>query len=282
MGTFAKDTHETASKAALVGGTTTLIEMICPCATDEPAGWFSALAGGERRGNVRTTSRFHMGVTRFDEGMRSSCSRLLTRPEQFLQNFSRLQRRVRDRRRGTLPKRCSSPKKLGVITTAHCENDAGLRPDGKELLAEGKTGPEWHHESRPPLVEAEGVHHLMTFAEMTGAHVYIVHLSCDEALREALAARHRGVHVSGSKRSFSTCSLTRLTPSGRTSRAPSSSCRRRCATRRTSRFLGMACAAVDSGSWPPITRRSIFRNRNRWAAKISPGFRMALRRSKIG
>ena len=30
MGTFAKDTHETASKAALVGGTTTLIEMICP------------------------------------------------------------------------------------------------------------------------------------------------------------------------------------------------------------------------------------------------------------
>ena len=30
MGTFAKDTHETASKAALVGGTTTFIEMICP------------------------------------------------------------------------------------------------------------------------------------------------------------------------------------------------------------------------------------------------------------
>ena len=45
-------------------------------------------------------------------------------------------------------------------------------------------------------MEAEGVHHLMTFAEMTGAQVYIVHLSCDEALREALAARHRGVNVS--------------------------------------------------------------------------------------
>ena len=36
------------------------------------------------------------------------------------------------------------------------------------------------------MVEAEGVHHLMTFAEMTGAHVYIVHLSCEEALREAM------------------------------------------------------------------------------------------------
>src|SRR5262245_17697493 len=30
MGTFAKDTYETASRAALVGGTTTLIEMVCP------------------------------------------------------------------------------------------------------------------------------------------------------------------------------------------------------------------------------------------------------------
>src|SRR5215471_12874632 len=36
MGTFAKDTYETASKAALMGGTTTLIEMICPARTEEP------------------------------------------------------------------------------------------------------------------------------------------------------------------------------------------------------------------------------------------------------
>jgi dihydropyrimidinase len=65
----------------------------------------------------------------------------------------------------------------------------------KKFLAEGNTGPEWHHESRPPIVEAEGVHHLMTFAEMHDAHVYIVHLSCDEALREALAGKYRGVKV---------------------------------------------------------------------------------------
>jgi Dihydroorotase and related cyclic amidohydrolases len=65
----------------------------------------------------------------------------------------------------------------------------------KKFLAEEKTGPEWHHESRPPVVEAEGVHHLMTFAEMHDAHVYIVHLSCDEALREALAGKYRGVKV---------------------------------------------------------------------------------------
>jgi dihydropyrimidinase len=87
-------------------------------------------------------------------------------------------------------------KELGVIVTAHCENETLVAERQKELLAAGKTETGQHHESRPPRVEAEGVHHLMTFAELTGAHVYIVHLSCDEALREALAARHRGVNVS--------------------------------------------------------------------------------------
>jgi dihydropyrimidinase len=65
----------------------------------------------------------------------------------------------------------------------------------RELLAGGKSGPEWHEPSRPPRVEAEGVHHLMTFAEMTGAHVYCVHTSCREALEVVQAARLRGVRV---------------------------------------------------------------------------------------
>ncbi len=63
------------------------------------------------------------------------------------------------------------------------------------MLAAGKTDPGQHHASRPPAVEADGVHHLMTFAELTGAATYIVHLSCREALDEALAARSRGVRV---------------------------------------------------------------------------------------
>jgi dihydropyrimidinase len=65
----------------------------------------------------------------------------------------------------------------------------------QRFLAEGKTGPEWHERSRPPRVEAEGVHHLMTFAEMTGAHVYCVHTSCREALEIVQAARLRGVEA---------------------------------------------------------------------------------------
>jgi dihydropyrimidinase len=45
------------------------------------------------------------------------------------------------------------------------------------------------------VVEAEAVHHLATFAGLTGAHVYVVHTSCCDALREAQAAHNRGVKM---------------------------------------------------------------------------------------
>jgi dihydropyrimidinase len=69
---------------------------------------------------------------------------------------------------------------------------AGLQ---QQLLAAGRTGPEWHHASRPDSVEAEGVHHVSTFASLIEAPIYIVHLSCVEALREAAAARARGTQI---------------------------------------------------------------------------------------
>src|SRR5271166_3954258 len=45
MGTFAKDTHASASRAALVGGTTTFIEMICPGRADKPLEAFELWLG---------------------------------------------------------------------------------------------------------------------------------------------------------------------------------------------------------------------------------------------
>src|ERR1700677_4195972 len=65
MGTFSKDTYETGSKAALAGGTTTLIEMCCPSRSE------AALAGFETWmaqavGKSACDFTFHMGVTKFD------------------------------------------------------------------------------------------------------------------------------------------------------------------------------------------------------------------------
>src|SRR2546426_9942917 len=193
MGTFAKDTHETASKAALVGGTTTLIEMICPSRVDDPMESFE-LWLGKAQGNSACDFTFHMGVTRYDDAAEKQFMEIVKRGVSSFKIFLAYKGAlgITDEE---LYKTLGLAKNLGVITTAHCENADLVLELQKKLLAEGKTGPEWHHESRPPVVEAEGVHHLMTFAEMVEAAVYIVHLSCDEALREALAAKYRGVKV---------------------------------------------------------------------------------------
>src|SRR5436309_10750389 len=66
MGTYAKDTHETASRAALVGGTTTFIEMICPARGDKPLEAFE-LWLGKAEGKSACDFTFHMGVSRYDD-----------------------------------------------------------------------------------------------------------------------------------------------------------------------------------------------------------------------
>jgi dihydropyrimidinase len=83
-----------------------------------------------------------------------------------------------------------------VIVTAHCENAELVSRLQQRLVAEGKTGPEWHEPSRPESVEAEGTQRFVTFLENTGAAGYIVHLSCEPALRAAMAAKARGVTLS--------------------------------------------------------------------------------------
>jgi dihydropyrimidinase len=191
MGTHAKDTWETASRAALIGGTTTLIEMICPGKADDPMAAFETWLG-KASGVAACDFTFHMGVTRFDDAAEAQLRAIVARGIRSFKVFLAYKDAlgVDDRE---LYHTMRLAKELGVIVTAHCENETIVDERQRELLAAGKTGPEWHEPSRPVRVEAAGVHHLMTFAELTGASVYVVHTSCREAALEARCAIDRGV-----------------------------------------------------------------------------------------
>ncbi len=193
MGTFSKDTYETGSKAALAGGTTTLIEMCCPSRSDDTLKSFE-LWMSQAVGKSACDFTFHMGVTKFNAEAEKQLREIVARGISSFKIFLAYKGAfgIDDTE---LYHTLKLAKELGVIVTAHCENETLVAERSKELLAAGKTDPGQHHESRPPAVEAEGVHHLMSFAELTGAATYIVHLSCKEALDEALAARRRGVRV---------------------------------------------------------------------------------------
>src|ERR1700719_2379008 len=65
MATFAKDSHETGSIAALIGGTTTFIEMCCPSRNDDALESYH-LWKSKAEGNSACDYSFHMSVTRYD------------------------------------------------------------------------------------------------------------------------------------------------------------------------------------------------------------------------
>ncbi len=193
MGTYSKDTYESGSEAALVGGTTTLIEMCCPARSDDALQAFE-LWMSKAVGKSACDFSFHMGVTKFDDTTAGQLREIVARGISSFKIFLAYKGAfgIDDTE---LYRTLKLAKELGVIVTAHCENETLVAERCRELLASGKSDPAQHHESRPPAVEAEGVHHLLTFAELTGAATYIVHLSCEEALRNAVAARQRGVRV---------------------------------------------------------------------------------------
>lgn len=193
MGTVSKDDYISGTKAALVGGTTTIFEMVCPArAMSAAEGYETWRAHAE--GKAACDYAFHMGVTRFDDASAEQLRAIVASGTSSFKIFLAYKGAfgIDDTE---LYRTLKLARELGVIVTAHCENETLVAERSRELLAAGMTGPEGHHESRPPRVEAEGVHHLCTFAELTGAHVYCVHTSCAEALDAALAARRRGVRV---------------------------------------------------------------------------------------
>jgi len=192
MGTYAKDTYESGSRAALVGGTTSFIEMCCPSRAEEPLEAFELWKS--KATNSACDYTFHMGVSRYDENTAAQIRQIAAQGIASLKIFLAYPGAfgIDDRE---LFDTLALAKELGLIVTAHCENETLLSRLQQRLLAEGKTGPEWHEPSRPPRVEAEGVHHLMTFAELTGAHVYCVHTSCRDSLEAVQAAQLRGVRA---------------------------------------------------------------------------------------
>jgi dihydropyrimidinase len=194
MATFAKDTHETGSIAALIGGTTTYIEMVCPNRNDD------ALAGyqlwkSKAEGNSACDYAFHMSVTKFVAETESQLRQIVADGTASFKIFLAYKNffGVDD---GEMYQTLELAKRLGVITTAHCENAELVARLQQKLLSEGKIGPEWHEPSRPESVEAEGTGRFATFLENTGATGYVVHLSCEPALNAALAAKKRGVKIS--------------------------------------------------------------------------------------
>lgn len=100
-------------------------------------------------------------------------------------------------RDATVFRMLQATKNVGMLMMLHAENGDVIDVLQKQLIAEGKTDPKYHATSRPPVVEAEATARAAYLAKAADAPLFIVHVSCAEAMIAIRTAHQEGVDIFG-------------------------------------------------------------------------------------
>ena len=190
-GTVTADDFATGSRAALRGGTTTVIDYAAPDKGE-------TLACGLAKWREKAADRcacdygFHMAVTEWNEATRAELADMEREGVTSFKAYMAYENlRLNDKELLELFKATAD---IGVVGV-HCELGDEVNSRVARLLAEGKTGPEWHPRSRPNEVESLAVRRCLALAREAGGNAWVVHLSTREGLAEIEAARGTGQRV---------------------------------------------------------------------------------------
>ena len=191
-GTTTADDFWTGSKAALRGGTTTVIDFACPN-KGESLHYGLELWHQKAGGRTFCDYGFHMTIDDWNEGIRAEL------PDMFAQGVSSFKMymtypamMVGDRDMYWALKEL---RRLGGICGVHCENAGVIDGMIAEKKAAGQLSPASHPLTRPPYLEAEAVSRLLRISQAANCPVVIVHLTNADALEEVELARDRGQKV---------------------------------------------------------------------------------------
>ena len=192
-GTVSSDDFSTGTIAAAVGGTTTIVDFVVQqpgqSLTEALEIWHQK-AGGQ----AAVDYGFHMIIRDLPD------SRLPEMDEMVRQGVTSFKMFMAYRGAvmvddDTIFKAMVRAADNGAMICLHAEHGHMIDVLVQEALAKGDTAPRFHASTRPPITEAEATHRAIRMAEVAGAPVYFVHLSCTEALEEVQAARSRRNYV---------------------------------------------------------------------------------------
>lgn len=189
--TSTADSFYTGTKAAIVGGTTTVLDF---ATQDRGMTMMDAYNKWMKKAqNSSCNYGFHMAVSEWNSERISEISKMIQLGiTSFKMYMVYDNMKVND---GEMYAAVKLLKDKDCIIGIHCENDDIIKVRVKELIDSGKTAPVFHAESRPNLVEADGVARLMDICALAEAPAWVVHLSTAEGLFEAEKARARGQEV---------------------------------------------------------------------------------------
>ena len=194
MGTFSSDSYETGTRAALYGGTTTLIDFVLQT---QGKSLQHALDDWNTRakGNTLCDYSFHMAVTDYNNETKIEIQHFIenegiTSFKTFMAYKGALM--IDDRQMIGL---MQEVKKHGGLINVHATNGDMIDYLIAKHKAEGKLAPLYHYLSQPEVTEAEASARFADLANYTGCPGYIVHLTCEGALNAVRNATKRNQKV---------------------------------------------------------------------------------------
>jgi len=192
-GTTSADDFETGTRAAAFGGTTTLIDFAIQYKGQKLRQAFDTWMG-KASSKAVCDYAFHCIVTDISGGQLSEMNDLVHEGVTSFKLFMAYPG-VFMLDDGSIFKALQTTSKNGGLVCMHAENGSAIDVIVQQALAEGKKAPKYHALTRPTTAEAEATARAIALAEMAGAPIYIVHLSCNDALEKVREARDRGLPV---------------------------------------------------------------------------------------
>jgi len=190
-GTTSSDDFETGTRAAAIGGTTTIVDFAIQAKGTKMR---TALDTWWKKAEARACIDYglHMIVTDLPDAGLEDMDDMVREGVASFKLFMAYPGvlMVDD---ATIFRALQQTSKNGALICMHAENGSVIDVIVRQALAEGKTAPIHHALTRPTAAEAEAVHRAIALAEIAGVPIYIVHLSSEDALNQVREARDRGL-----------------------------------------------------------------------------------------
>ncbi len=192
IGGIVADDFKTGTKAAIMGGTTTIIDFA------------EQVRGGTLRealdewnekavGKTYTDYGYHMTISDWNEKTSQEMEEMIKEGIPSFKIFFAYEELQLDD--GSIYEALKRAKELGALIGFHCENGTLIDKLREEAILKGNREPIYHMETRPPSLEKESIARLITIAELVDTPVYIVHLSSKEGYDEIKNAKRGGAKI---------------------------------------------------------------------------------------
>ncbi len=194
-GTEASDTFETGTRAAAFGGTTSIVDFVVQYPEqnilDQYALWHEKAAG-----NCAIDYGFHQILSDVQDSSLTAMDELIAEGVTSFKLFMAY-KGVFLSDDGQILRAFQKGAENGAMMMMHAENGAMIDVLVKQALEAGNTSPYFHGSTRPWQAEEEATHRAIMIADLTGAPLYVVHVSAKQAVEQIATARDRGLNVFG-------------------------------------------------------------------------------------